>query len=367
MREIGVARERDQSSLPFDPHILREYGLSDARVEKCGGAWRVHAADEIYYVKGVPFSAQRLEQIHILLDRVSGGVQVARFVHNQFGDPFVIHESGNYYVTLSCDGKPASFERLALFLEGVETLARWHSLAHTVPGNLWFAERSDAAARIRNDLLTIDTLRARVLAKDRLAHEFDEWFLSLHEELERRLREVGERLSEVKYEGVRSYAFATGEICHGSYVRKNLLESERGTYAVIDHDHVYAGPQMAELATFLLHYLAPFLSREDVLRRTLMAYAAIRPINQAEWAVLGQLLCYPQGVMRCVEARLKNGNADEDDLVDALEDAWTASNLLSTEILPALFSATRPTRDDETLGAYSRSEKEGDKNEHEPS
>ncbi|KUO96724.1 phosphotransferase [Ferroacidibacillus organovorans] len=339
MRELGFSRELEDSdsSMPFDPHILREYGLTDARIEKRGGAFRVHAASGIYYVKGVPFSAQRLEQIGLLLDRVSSGVQVARFVHNQYGDPFVIHESGNYYVTQNCDGKRASFESDELIMQGVETLARWHALAHAVPGNLWFAERSDVALRIREDLQTIDTLRTSVLANTRLAHEFDEWFLSLREDLENNVREIGERLLEAKYEAVRSYAFATGEICHGSYVRKNLLESENGVYTVIDHDHVYAGPQIAELATFLLHYLAPFFKRDDVLRRALLTYAAIRPINQAEWAVLRHLLRYPQGVMRCVEARLNHGDANVDDLLDA----WAVSQTLSVEILPALFSAQR--------------------------
>lgn len=305
-----------------DEELLREYELRPEVVQATGGALYVRGRRRAVYVKRVVCSSTRLMRIYRLVERLSqSGVKVARFVCTKYGDPFVARPDGLFYATAALPGGQPRLERIEVLIQGVQLLASWHDSATTEPGELLAIERLDVPARLMQDLARLEACRERALHGS-ASGPVDEFFLSIREELCHMVQMVLVGLRACDFPSLCRTAWLTGAVCHGSFVKQNLLSHE-GQLTALDHDHVYLGPQVLDVAAYLRRYARLYDWSPDILAHALASYERVRPLSTAEYGALPALLSYPESVLRILEWYYEGRyQAPEEEFLDALEREW---------------------------------------------
>lgn len=306
----------------IDEELLREYDLLPDSVTPVGLALSVQGPRKSLIVKRTSLSSSRLQRVYQVVERLAErGVAVARFVKTKYGDPFVVRTDGVYYATALAPGRPPRMENEVVLLAATELLARWHSGAQTEPGELLSIERYDLQARLLQDLARLETYREQALAHTDPG-ELDDLFLALREPLEQEIRHVLRHLSATYYQDLCRTSVSSGVLCHGSFVRQNLLWHE-GRLLALDHDHLYAGPQVLDVAALLRRYIRTYDWDADLLSQALVRYERIRPLSAEEQALLPALLSIPDLVLQILRVYYEGASdASENDIVDALEREW---------------------------------------------
>ncbi|MCY0875071.1 MAG: phosphotransferase [Firmicutes bacterium] len=305
-----------------DEELLREYDVRPQAARICGGALHVRGVRKELYVKRPTCSSTRLQQVHQLIERVAqSGVRVARFIPTKYGDPFVARPDGLFYAMRAGVGGQPRLERITVFIAALELLARWHQNAITEPGELLAMERLDLPARLMQDMARLEACRQQAL-RTADAAEMDQLFLSVREGLSSTVQNVLLGLREADFSSLCRTAWSAGAVCHGSFVRQNLLSHDE-VLSVLDHDHVYLGPQVLDLAAFLRRYVRLYDWSPDVLAQGIAQYERIRPLTEPEFAILPVLLSYPENVLRVLEWYYEgNSEAPEEEFLDAFEREW---------------------------------------------
>lgn len=305
-----------------DEELLREYELYPDLARITGGALYVRGRQAALFVKRTASSCGRLAQIHQLVERVAkGGSRVSRFVMTKYGDAFVARRDGLFYATAALPGAAPRLERTQDYLAAVALLATWHRDALTDPGELVAMDRLDLPGRLMQDLARLEACREEALRRSEPS-VVDQLFLSVRDDLVRAVQAVLVALREVDYPALCRIAWAAGTVCHGSFVRQNLL-SHDSLLSVLDHDHVYLGPQVLDLAAFLRRYTRLYDWAPDTLVQGVALYERIRTLSAGEYAVLPALLMYPENVLRVLEWYYeRRHDAPEEEFLDALEREW---------------------------------------------
>ena len=302
-----------------DSELLREYELRPQRVSLVGGALKVGTDRQTVFIKRPSCSAQRLGQIFAQVEQLAaGGLRVPRFMPTKYGDPFVVREEGNFYVLPKLVGGTPQLGRESVFMTAIDALARWHRLAKARPGELISLFRIDVARVFLHARTEIETFREQALLRTETT-EFDGLFLEVREQLERQVMQAVAQLHWADYKRLCLQAYQTGELCHGRFVRSNLLYREQDM-AILDHDHMHQGTQMLDLAAFLRRYAVRFSWDVRIVAKALAVYQEVRPLTALEVSVLYALLLFPEGVLRVLAWYYEERRGfPEDDFLDALE------------------------------------------------
>lgn len=310
----------------LDEDLLREYDLHELQAHGVAGAMRVQGVRQDLYIKRSALGCGALGRIDQVLMRLHQcGIPVARLVRTKYGDAFVSRPDGVFYATRAVPGHPPRMERVEVLQAAARLLARWHAAALAAPGELLSVHRLDIPGQLMNDLARLEVYRQIVLAgpePDPEPGSVDEVFLQIRVALAEEIRGVLVHLRDQDYPGLCRTALQSGVLCHGSFVRQNMVWHE-GRLVILDHDHVYAGPQVLDVAAFLRRYMRFQDWDGDVLAEVWQAYQDIQAVNATERPILPALLVYPEAVMRVLRWHYeKIVMAPEDEVAEALLREW---------------------------------------------
>lgn len=306
----------------IDVEVLREYEFYPRKASIVGGALRIMTERQVVYMKRVvvptPIHVQAIfEAVEGLAAR---GARVLRFLRTKYGDPYVIHETGYYYALSQVTGRIPDFESPEEFIEAFATLAEWHASAKVNHGILYQPRRIDVTYEWSVARAKLEIYREYALDREEPT-ELDERFLAIREDIDQQIGVSLAKLLLIPYEQITQEAVSSGTLCHGSFVRKNLVKSKDGLF-VLDHDHLYEGSQMLDLAHFLQRYGAQQSFDIDLCQRALAKYEAIRPITQKEWSLLEVLLSFPSAIIQVLQWYYEQRRDwDIEDFIDVFEDA----------------------------------------------
>ncbi len=305
-----------------DPEVLLDFPWRIRFARPIGRAIEVHTHEGIYYLKKVNYPHSRLYQVYEAVERLAAdGLAVSRFVRNRFAEPYILHESGNYYAVIGIDGHPPDLDDEKWFVFTAQQMGKWHAHAKAPQGVLLSYDRLDVVGSWRKGQSRLENYRERALSVSDVS-EFDEAFLMVRDELDAQITKAMHALVLSDFAMLCKEAYQEGTLCHGSFVRRNLLIHDQ-TLAILDHDHMFQGPQVLDLATFLHRYAAQQRWDAAFLLQVLQAYESQRPFREGEWDLLRVLLLYPFGVMQVIDERFAQNSPVADELyLDRLEEQW---------------------------------------------
>ncbi|PWI58844.1 hypothetical protein [Sulfoacidibacillus thermotolerans] len=306
----------------IDVEILREYEFYPRKAAIVGGALRLVTDRQTVYLKRAAVSHR--DHLQAIYEAVEGlfarGARVRRFLHTKYGDPYVVHETGLYYAMLQVSGSLPDLEVPQDFLQAISTLAEWHASAKTSHEILYQPRRVDLTYQWNLERAKLEVYREYALQREE-STELDQRYLAIREDLDRQVGVALAKLKQISYDRILQEAFLRGELCHGSFVRQNLVQAKDGLY-VLDHDHIYRGSQMLDLANFYQRYAAQQSFEIALCQRALAIYERIRPIREEEWQLLEVLLSFPASLLRVLEWYYgQRRDWEIEDFIDAFEDA----------------------------------------------
>ncbi len=309
----------------IDVEVLREYEFYPLKATIVAGALRLVTDRQTVFIKRSTVAND--QHLHAIFEAVEGlaarGARVMRFLHTKYRDPYVIHETGCYYALPQLSGRMPDLDSPQEFMAALATLAEWHVSAKVKHGILYQPRRVDLTYEWNAARAKLQIYREYALEREEPT-ELDTRYLAIREDLDRQVGISLAKLRQIPYEQIIQTAVQRGHLCHGSFVRQNLLVTKDGLY-VLDHDHLYEGSQMIDLAHYLHRYGAQQSFDIELCQRGLATYESIRPIGQEEWRLLEILLRFPVSIMRVLEWYYEHRRDWEmEDFIDAFEDACHA-------------------------------------------
>ncbi|MHB1682413.1 MAG: hypothetical protein ACYCYO_06225 [Bacilli bacterium] len=336
--------------LGVDPEVLDEYGLHPRRLERRGNAVRLTADGATVYIKKLRTGCADLDAVHELTERlVRRGVRVPPMLQNKYGDSYVLCETGDYYVLPQIAGRAVRLDDESEFVEVARALGAWHQNAAAEPGRFANPLRADLSYWWGLARVKLNSYRECALDRQNTT-ALDEQFLAVREDIDRQLVRALAYLPLVNYGELCRRASERGELCHGNVVRQNLLSAREGVY-ILDHSHVFAAPQMLDLASYIQRYAARFDWDRSLCASALAAYRQERPLSGEERLVTAVLLAYPEGMLRVLENYYEQRQDwGEEDFLDAFAKAC-AEDQARIQFLESEFGDQLPRLDDRDLSA----------------
>lgn len=307
-----------------DPEVLEEYDCVPVKARVVHDLVKVRTASGSRAFKKVYVSVPRLDYVFRCTEFIAGQQNqrlsyVPRFIRTRYGDPYVNHTSGLYYMTSWRSGREADLRKEAEFVATAQVLARWHEATegcpHTHPGH-----PADMAVRIQESLQTIQS--HQVTVRDAGAPSpFERLFLSCSDELLARGHDVVEQLQRAGLKDVEAAARRRGLLCHGNLSRQNVIY-DGSTFALLHYDHVQLGSPLTDLALYIHRYLPSYEWDPEVLGRVVSAYRETWQDAAFDEDVLYALLGAPLRSLQVVTWYFQRAKDwDEEDYIDYLETA----------------------------------------------
>ncbi|MFB5191092.1 hypothetical protein [Alicyclobacillus fastidiosus] len=286
-----------------DPSILDEYAcVVDCAtivrdVVKLSGPYGTFALKKVYIDKG------RLEYIHQVTEHLlrCGHESVPRMLKTRYGDAYVVHPSGLYYMTDWRQGRcpPAQYAHHIIAL--ARELGIWHRHATGFYGSsTWYAAEEDRSLiqRLTEGKKALGVIRDSVI-QDEAIMPFPELIRAHYETIANRLDEVTARAYAQGFVQMEADARSRGFVCHGAYTVDNVLYHS-GKYHIRNYDHVHPGVPLFELTVYIHRYMPLFDWNVDVLDAILDAYAA--GIGEAcNQSVVSTILLMPIEALQLIE------------------------------------------------------------------
>src|SRR5579875_1439406 len=304
-----------------DPDVLSEYHCWPLRVRIVRSVVKLRTPVGTWALKKVYMPESRLEHIYQVTEHIAraGTLTVPRFIKSRYGDPYVVHPSGLYYMTAWISGREADLRKENHLLEGAGLLARWHRAAagfHS-PGD-WEGQAESMIERLQGGKTAFK------LAYDRArqtAHPspFERLLLASAEELNERINYAESRFQKAGLAKLEDHARRLGLLCHGNFTKKNILHDGEA-YTVVNYDSVHPGPPLYDFALFIHRYLPSYDWNEDILESVVAAYETEYGYQPEQRFQLSALLGAPFRPLQVIAWYLnKTVDWDEEDFVDALE------------------------------------------------
>lgn len=286
-----------------DAEVLREWDLPVEKVRQVRGVLKIYTSSGPRMLKKVNVSHARLRFIHETLEHLyaSGLTLVPRFIRTKYGDPYVVHPTGLYYLTNWLPGKEADLKKTKNLFLAAETLARLHNASAGFQGGGFGHEtREDFSAqwgKYRAKLASYDQN-----LEDRRDHTaMDRAYSDHRHELVKMIDHASEQLSDSPYGAVLEWARDQKMFCHGSFSRQNLIvDKER--MGVVDFDHCHLGHPIQDLGAFLSRYMPRNKWDAEIGFSILDVYRGVREITKEEMTVLAAYLSFPSRTLQLVES-----------------------------------------------------------------
>ncbi|TCP54791.1 CotS family spore coat protein [Tumebacillus sp. BK434] len=290
-------------SFGADPEVLREWDLAIEKIKAVRGVLRIKAPGGYRALKKVSATESRVRFVQQAVDHLAGRgfPNVPRFIRTKYGDPYVVHPTGIYYLTDWMPGKEADLKKAKNVFLAAETLAKLHSAGAGFEADGFGQEtREDFSAqwgRFQAKLQSYDTS----LADRREQNAMEDAYRTHRSELNKMIHHAAEQLAHSPYGQILEWARDNKTICHGSYSRQNLIvDKER--MSVVDFDHCHYGHPVHDLGALLTRYMPRYEWDAAIGFSILDVYRAVREVTAEEMTVLAAYLSFPQRTLDVVEA-----------------------------------------------------------------
>ncbi|WP_157722121.1 CotS family spore coat protein [Tumebacillus avium] len=290
-------------SFGADPEVLREWDLAVEKIKAVRGVLRIKTPAGYRALKKVSVTESRVRFVQQAVDHLAGKgfPGVPRFIRTKYGDPYVVHATGIYYLTDWMPGKEADLKKAKNVFLAAETLAKLHNAGAGFEGGGFGQEtREDFSAQWGRYQAKLSSYDAS-LEDRREQNVMDESYRTHRSELNKMIHHAAEQLGNSPYGQILEWARENKTICHGSFSRQNLIvDKER--LAVVDFDHCHYGHPVHDLGALLTRYMPRYDWDASIGFSILDVYRAVREITAEEMTVLAAYLSFPQRTLEVVEA-----------------------------------------------------------------
>lgn len=328
------------------PDVLTEYDCQPLRARIVKDTVKVRTTVGTRALKKVQLPDEALSQAFACAEHVAGNgmYRVPRFIKTIYGDPYVAHPSGLFYLTSWLPGRQPNLRRPGELYQSAHLLGQWHRCA---AGQPWPWDRpatpEPLIASVQRAAPELRSFRDHVSPAPRHS-AFDKLFLASADELQERIAFALEELEVVSTNQMGAQVKAEGFVCHGNFRRSSVL-FDGEAWAILNYEHVHPGHPLHEFALFLHRTMPAYAWDVEVLTQTVAAYeSAFRSLQtQREW--LAALLSVPARPLQVVSWYYRQTQPwDEEDYVDALEAALEVEEARETARMSWLEGSLDPVR-----------------------
>lgn len=304
-----------------DPEVLYEYNCSATRARLVRDVVKLRTPYGPWAFKKAYLSEEELEYVYQVTEHVAAyqSMVAPRFIHTRYGDPYILHLSGNYYVTAWPSGREPDLRKERHVVACAGVLSSWHTAAKGFTANLeWEPNSIPLTHRLSLGKDAILRLQAHFTQSPKPS-AFQKIFLAGVEELLERVAHTERLFEAVDFSGVEVASRKIGSVCHGNFAKRNLLYTG-DAYTVIGYESVRPGPPVYELALYLHRYLPSYAWQPDVLEAAVAEYERVAGYTPDFRMQLAALVTAPFRALQIVSWYLdRTVDWSEEDFVDALE------------------------------------------------
>jgi CotS family spore coat protein len=307
--------------LGMDPEILQLYNCQPVRVRAVRDVLKVRTPYGPWALKKVHMTPEKLHAVYQLTEHIarSGQFAVPRFIRTRYGDPFVIHPTGLYYMTPWLAGREADLRKPAHFIAATRLMALWHAAAKEFHSfreetsvTLPVAERLDMGSNMLHILVEKGKQKSTY-------SPFVRMVIASEDELTERIHLAKSRLQETGFAEFEQKCRAYGLACHGRFLKKNIL-FDGESYSIVNYDHVEIGSQIAELGFYLHRYMPAYEWDSEILEQAVRAYHAEQPFDMLHLDRLSAALSVPFRPLQIISwYQSREIMWQEEDYIDAFE------------------------------------------------
>ncbi len=308
-------------SIGADPEVLHEYNCQPLRARIVRGVVRIRTPYGTWGLKKVFMPTEKLYNIHLLTEYVARVhlFLVPRFIKTRYGDPFVIHPTGLYYMMPWLPGRETDLRKPQHFVAGASLLAAWHANAR---GFHAFEKTQPAEPKIVDRLTMGQNLLNLLVKKAKQGGSpspFERLVIASEDELMGRIQIAKTRFQKVELDQLEMESVTGGFICHGRFFKKNIL-FDGDSYTVVNYEYAAPGSPLAEFAFYLHRYMPAFEWDEELLTNAVFAYHANLPLNPLLLQRLSALIGTPFRPLQIITwYQNREVSWEEEDFIDAFE------------------------------------------------
>jgi CotS family spore coat protein len=306
-----------------DPEVLEEYDCVPLKARIVHDVVKVRTASGSRSLKKVYLPVERMEDVFRCTEYMAGHRGrlsfVPRLIRTRYGDPYVNHSSGLYYMTAWRAGREADFRKEAEFLAGGQLLAHWHQATEGCPCPD-SGQMVDMTMRMEESLAQIQGHQSRLRSSES-NRPFERLFLSCCDELLERGHLSIEQLHGAGLKAADAAARKRGLLCHGNLSRQNVVY-DGATYTLLNYERVYAASPLNDLALYIHRYMPAYDWDAQILGRVVSDYREAWMDETFDEYVMYALLGAPLRSLQVITWYFNRAKDwDEEDFIDYLEAA----------------------------------------------
>lgn len=290
-----------------DLEVLREYDLECESVRLVRGALRIKTPTGFLMLKRISGSPDLPEFMFQVLEHVHENYpHVPRFIRNKYGDPYVIHESGCFYLAEWLSGREANFRKTEQLESAAAALGKFHlATSGFVHGLHRFSQFEDdfvlqgqfSANRLKNYMEFVD--------RQIETNTFEELFETTAPYLLRMIEHAHLQGQTEYYRRIVEGAREARVICHGSMTAQNILiESDQVSF--VDFSHCFIGIPTTDLGALLSRYMPRFDWEFEIGKSIIDSYSEVRELARLDIHGLALYLSFPTRPLSIIEAYFEN-------------------------------------------------------------
>ncbi len=303
-----------------DLEVFEEYNCVPIRARVVRDLLKVRTENGSRVLKKVSHQAVPLDWSFFCAEYVakSGFPNVPRFVRTRYGDPYVLHPTGTYYMTAWWPGRELDVQKTTELFEGMQILGEWHEAAFGCrPQGVEVPRKAPFLMRLRRAAEGLQRYR-QTSQSSQVPTPFQRLFVANAQDLLERLLGALQRLEDADFTTVDEAAREEGWMCHGDYTHHNVTV-DGSTYTAWNYDKVHPGLPLMDTALYLHRYMPAYNWDPVVLASAVEHYRETSnyPENKK---ILAALLAVPLRSMQVVSWYFRRSRDwAEEDFVGALQ------------------------------------------------
>jgi len=302
------------------PDVLFDYGLTALRARIVRDVVKLKTPGGNFALKKSFASQTRLDYIYAFSEYMhhTGYPSVPRMVRTRYGDSYVLHPTGLYYVTAWTAGRELDITKPHELVSAIQTLAGWHLSARGFIPPLGHSPMLPFERRLTHSMEVLQQAIQEAEARQQKS-PFEKLLLAAATELTERTNAAMAACQHSDFVFLQRQAEKESLMCHGNYAKSTVL-FDGEAFRVQHYDKIYQGHPVYDVATFLQRYLPSHRWDADILCKVVDSYLDVAGESHHFRQVLYTLLGAPVRALQGVVWYLQRSKEwEEEDYVDYLE------------------------------------------------
>ncbi len=291
-------------------HILHNFGIKNFNIYKIKEkfskntriVYKVSSFDNFFCLKQSYLKIEELLFIYSYLKWLNiYGFKVPQFIMSKTNHPFLEFYNKLFTLTKWIEGKKLDYNNLSKCIESVILLSRIHKYSSKI-SLIKGAKTRNNFVNIKQKLNNHNKNFIKMLNKaNSLNDKFSNIFL-LNFNIAKCLSNIA-----IKYSSVINFNNLSISVCHGDYVNKNIIMTEKNIIP-IDFDKSCVNFSMSDLGYFMRRYLrrSNIDWNFDLFTKLIKYYNKFNPISIDDFLYLISYLSFPQKFWKVSQYYFKN-------------------------------------------------------------